>query len=199
MNIATITETVLVIACGALANEIIALKKINGLSQIAITCLPASYHNTPKKIPEALRIKIREGHKHYDKIFVAYGDCGTGGAIDKVLEEEGAERIGGAHCYAFFSGLEVFDDMHLKHPGTFYLTDFLVRHFDTLVIKGMGLDRFPQIRDMYFGNYQRLVYLAQTDDDNLTIQARQAAKRLDLEFVRHYTGYGDLQTAMLDL
>lgn len=197
--IQTGTRTVLVIACGALANEIIALKEINALAHVSIKCLPAKLHNTPNKIPDAIRAKIHLERDAYDDIFVAYGDCGTGGALDKVLEEEGVERIGGAHCYAFFAGLDTFDDMHMKHPGTFYLTDFLVKHFDTLVIKGMGLDRFPELRDMYFGNYERLMYLAQTEDDNLMEQARQAAARLDLKYAYKFTGYGDLATALKNL
>jgi Protein of unknown function (DUF1638) len=199
MNIHSSGKTVLIIACGALAKEILAVIKINELAQISVTCLPAKYHNTPMKIPAALRAKIREGRKQFDNIFVAYGDCGTGGAIDAVLEEEGVSRIGGAHCYAFFSGVDRFETMHLENLGTFYLTDFLVRHFDTLIVKGMGLDRFPKIRDLYFGNYERLVYLAQTDDDILTSKARDAAKRLELTFVRQFTGYGDLATSMLKL
>ena len=198
-TIPTANKTVLVIACGALANEIIALKDINSLAHVTIKCLPAKLHNTPDKIPGAIRAKIHLERDAYDDIFVAYGDCGTGGALDKVLEEEGIERIGGAHCYAFFAGLDAFDDMHLKHPGTFYLTDFLVRHFDTLVIKGMGLDRFPELRDMYFGNYERVMYLAQVDDESLTDQAREAAAKLGLKFVRKFTGYGDLALALQDL
>lgn len=192
----TSKETVLVIACGALANEVLALKEINGLSHLSLTCLPASYHNTPDRIPDALRDKITESRQQFDKIFVAYGDCGTGGMIDTLLEEEGVERIGGAHCYAFFAGLEAFEALHLEQPGTFYLTDFLVRHFDSLIIKGMGIDRFPELRDMYFANYERLVYLAQTDDEDLTTEAKRAAAKLDLTFVRQFTGYGDLGIAM---
>ncbi len=189
-------ETVLVIACGALANEILALKEINGLAHITLDCLPASYHNTPDLIPDVLRRKIHESRGNYDKVFVGYGDCGTGGIIDRMLEKEGVERIGGAHCYAFFAGLDAFEALHDEEPGTFYLTDFLVRHFDSLVIKGMGIDRYPELRDMYFANYTRLVYLAQTDDPELTGQAEHAAQQLELAFVRRFTGYGDLGMAM---
>lgn len=196
MTIQISNKSVLVIACGALATEILALKEINGLAHMTVKCLPAKLHNTPDKIPAAVRTKIREERDFYGEIFVAYGDCGTGGALDKVLAEEEVERIGGAHCYAFFAGLDTFDTLHLDDPGTFYLTDFLVRHFDTLVIKGMGLDRFPELRDMYFGNYNRLMYLAQTENENLTRQARKAAERLDLTFVRHFTGYGGLALAL---
>ena len=191
--------TVLVIACGALASEVLALKSLNGWDHIQLTCLPAKLHNTPAKIPDALRRKIRAERSTFDHIFVAYGDCGTAGGIDKVIEEEGCERIGGAHCYAFYMGLEAFDSMHMDNPGSYYLTDFLVKHFDTLVYKGMGLDRFPELRDMYFGNYNRLVYLAQTDDPELTRQAEKAAQRLGLDFHRHSAGYGDLETALAAL
>ncbi len=190
---------VLIIACGALANEVIALKALNGWNHIDLTCLPAKWHNTPAKIPDGLRAKIQAERENYDRIFVAYGECGTGGKLDQVLEEEDVQRIGGAHCYAFYSGLETFDDLHMSNPGSYYLTDFLVRHFDTLVFKGMGLDRFPELRDMYFANYDRLVYLAQTDDDDLTKRAEQAAETLGLNFHRHPTGYGDLATALAAL
>ncbi|MBL4756109.1 MAG: DUF1638 domain-containing protein [Rhizobiales bacterium] len=198
-NLTGAEPSVLVIACGALANEIIALKEINGLAHMSITCLPANYHNTPMKIPDALRAKIHEAKPDYDQIFIAYGDCGTGGALDRVIEEEGVERIGGAHCYAFFAGLEEFDEMHMEHPGTFYLTDFLVRHFDNLVFKGLGLDRFPELMDTYFGNYERLMYLAQTEDEDLTKQAEAAAQRLNLDFARRFTGYGELGAVMAKL
>lgn len=193
------TPKVLVIACGALANEVIALQKLNSWQHIELTCLPAKWHNTPAKIPQGLRAKIRASRETHDQIFVAYGECGTGGELDRVLEEEGVSRIEGAHCYAFFTGVGEFDEMHMAHPGSYYLTDFLVRHFETLVIKGMGLDRYPELRDMYFANYERLVYLAQTDDPDLTARARQAADRLDLAFHRHPVGYGDLETALAAL
>ena len=129
----------------------------------------------------------------YDEILCLYGDCGTGGELDRVLAEEGVTRIAGAHCYEFFAGAANFDAMMEAEPGTFFLTDFLVRHFDRLVIEGLGLDRFPQLRDDYFGNYRRVVYLAQFDDETLTGKAEAAADRLGLAFERRFTGIGGVE------
>jgi hypothetical protein len=180
---------VLVIACGALAREVLALR----LDAIDLACLPASLHNRPERIPEAMRAKIRANRAAYDEIFCLYGDCGTGGALDHVLAEEGVRRIEGAHCYAFFAGEDAFAALAEEEPGTFYLTDFLARHFDTLVIKGLGLDRFPQLRDDYFGAYRRVVHLAQFDDPETTAKARAAADRLGLAFERRFTGLAGLR------
>ncbi|MFO1150915.1 MAG: DUF1638 domain-containing protein [Alsobacter sp.] len=180
----------LVIACGALAREILAVKQANGLDHLDVTCLPAIWHNRPEKIPEGVRRKIRAARGRYDEILCLYGDCGTGGLLDAVLAEEGVERIGGDHCYAFFAGLDAFAGLHDAEPGTFYLTDYLVRHFDRLMIRGLGLDRYPQLLKDYFGNYARVLYLAQTQDEALTRKAEQAAARLGLAFERIFTGYG---------
>jgi Protein of unknown function (DUF1638) len=179
---------VLVIACGALAREILALK----LDWIDLTCLPASLHNRPERIPEAMRTKIRANRAAYDEILCLYGDCGAGGALDRVLAEEGVKRIAGAHCYEFYAGSEAFAALAEEEPGTFYLTDFLARHFDTLVIKGLGLDRFPQLRDDYFRAYRRVVHLAQVDDPETTAKAKAAAERLGLAYERRFTGLGGL-------
>ena len=182
---------VLVIACGALARELVYLQR-EILGPIDITCLPAELHNRPKAIPGEMRRKIAENRSRYDEILCLYGDCGTGGELDRVLQEEGVARIEGAHCYEFFAGSENFAAITAEEPGVFFLTDFLVRHFDRLVIKGLGLDRFPQLRDDYFGNYRRLVYLAQFDDEELTAKAQAAAERLGLSFERRATGLGEL-------
>lgn len=181
-------QKVLVIACGALAREVLALK----LDAIDLVCLPASLHNRPERIPAAIRAKIRASRARYDEILCLYGDCGTGGELDRVLAEEGVTRIEGAHCYAFFAGEQVFAAMAEEEPGTFYLTDFLARHFDALVIKGLGLDRFPQLRDDYFGAYRRVVHLVQFDDPEMTAKARAAAERLGLAYERRFTGLGGL-------
>jgi len=146
----------------------------------------------PEKIPEGVRGKIREARGKYDRIFVAYGDCGTGGELDRVLAEEGVERIDGPHCYQFFAGTDAFTALMDAEPGSFFLTDYLARHFDRLMIEGLGLDKHPELRDDYFGNYKRLVYLAQTDDADLTARAADAAKKIGLEFERRLTGYGEL-------
>lgn len=192
----TATRKTLLIACGALAREMMALIEANGWTHLALECLPAKLHNRPEKIPEAVRAKIRDLRADYDRILVAYADCGTGGRLDKVLEEEGVQRIGGPHCYSFYAGAAAFDEMHDEEPGSFYLTDYLARHFDTLIIKGMGLDRYPQLLADYFGNYRRLVYLAQTEDKALRDKAKRAAERLGLEYEYRFTGYGELLAFM---
>ena len=182
----------LLIACGALAREVIELIRLNGWRHMTVSCLPAAWHNTPAKIPEGVRNKIRDARDRYDTIKVLYGDCGSGGLLDAVLEEEGVERIPGPHCYAFYAGLEAFDSLAEDEPGTFYLTDYLVRHFDRLVIEGLGLDRHPELRDDYFGNYTAVLYLAQTEDPALEAQARAAAERLGLAYRYRFTGMGGL-------
>ncbi len=181
-------ERTLVIACGALAREFLAVKALGGLDHLDITCLPAIWHNRPEKIPEGVRRKIRAARGKYDDILCFYGDCGTGGMLDVVLREEGVERIEGEHCYAFFSGLETFATEHEREIGTFYLTDYLVRHFDRLIWKGMGLDRYPQLLPTYFGHYTRLLYLAQIPDPALDAKAEAAAKKLGLRYERLDTG-----------
>ena len=189
---------VLLIACGALGREIIDVLRRSGWQHFDVTCLPAIWHNTPQKIPEAVREKIRKSRADYDRIFVLYGDCGTGGMLDAVLAEEGVERIEGAHCYGFFSGNAEFGAKAEENPFSFYLTDYLARHFDRLIIQGMGIDRHPQLRDMYFGNYTTLVYLAQIKDPDLEDKARQAAEKLGLTYEYRFTGYGELGQFIAD-
>ncbi len=186
----------LLIACGALAREIIDLTRLNGWDHLSVTCLPAVWHNTPQKIPEAVRAKIQAARGDFARIFVLYGDCGTGGLLDKVLEEEGVERIAGPHCYAFFAGLDRFEEWHEANLGCFYLTDYLARHFDRLIIEGLGIDRHPELLPMYFGNYNSLVYLAQTEDPALQEKAAAAAERLGLAYSYRFTGYGGLSQAL---
>ena len=186
----------LLIACGALAREIKALIDANGWTHMALECLPANLHNRPEKIPGAVRDKIAVSRAKYDRILIAYADCGSGGLLDRVLEEEGVERIGGPHCYSFYAGAQAFDALHDDEPGTFYLTDYLARHFETLIVKGMGLDRHPQLLGDYFGNYRRLVYLAQTEDPGLAEKAKAAAARLGLDYEYRFTGYGELADFM---
>ncbi|MEQ9256899.1 MAG: DUF1638 domain-containing protein, partial [Alphaproteobacteria bacterium] len=188
----------LIIACGALARELLAIIRVNGWSHMDITCLPASLHNRPEHIPERVRDRIRENRDRYDAIYVAYADCGTGGLLDRVLAEEGVTRIGGPHCYSFFAGHEDFDRLMDEELGSFFLTDYLVRHFHTLIIKGLGLDRHPELQDMMFGNYRRLVYLAQTDDADLVAKAQAAADRLGLAFEMRRTGMGELARFVQD-
>ena len=190
-------KNVNIIACGALANELVALKSLNDWQHFNIDCLPAKYHATPDLIPNAVREKISQIRAKNDgEILVAYGDCGTGGMLDKVLEETQTSRLPGAHCYQFFAGHDAFNDLHEAEIGTFYLTDFLTQHFETYVWKMLGLDRKPELLEMYFGNYKKLVYLAQTENPELTAKAIIGAKRLGLSFERIFTGYGEMQTEL---
>ncbi len=184
--------TTQLIACGALAWEIAELIRANGWSHMSISCVPAHYHNTPDKIPDAVRAKIRAARGSYDRIVVVYGDCGTGGLLDDVLAEEKVERIPGPHCYQFYAGETNFAALMDDEPGSFFLTDYLVRHFDLLILRGLGLDRNPQLLGDYFGNYRKLVYLAQIEDAGLVERAKTAAERLGLAYEYRYTGYGEL-------
>ena len=190
---------VLLIACGALAREILDLKTANGWTHLDLTCLPANYHLYPDKITAAVRATVAKYRARYDTIFVVYADCGTGGLLQAACAEMGVEMVAGPHCYSFFEGNERFAKQSETEITTFYLTDFLVRQFDAFIIKPMGLDRHPELRDMYFGNYEKLVYQAQTDDPDLTEKARACAEKLGLTFERRFTGYGDLTTHLARL
>jgi hypothetical protein len=185
-------EGMLIIACGALAHEITALRRANHWDDLQVRCLPADLHNRPEKIPGAVRAMIHESRSRYRSIFVAYADCGTGGMLDAVLREEGVERIPGAHCYEFFATAPVFTALAEAEPGTFYLTDFLLRHFERLVIQGLGLDRHPELFPTYFGNYRKLVYLAQAPAPGSEEAGRAVAKRMGLDYEYRATGYGTL-------
>ena len=182
-----LAQSVLVIACGALAHDLVRVKALNQWRHMDIQCLPAELHNHPQKIPEAVRNKIEQNRHKYQSIFVAYSDCGTGGLLDAVLQQYGIERLPGAHCYEMFSGAKKFKELHEAELGTFYLTDFLATHFDRLIIKGLALDRFPQLKDQFFNNYKKLVYLAQLDDMEIDKKARNAADYLELEYQRVLT------------
>jgi len=183
----------LVIGCGALARELVELTRRAGLPAMDLTCLPASLHNRPERIPGAVQARIRRARADgYDRIFVAYADCGTGGLLDRVLDAEGIARLEGAHCYEVYAGRAAFASLSDEEPGTFYLTDYLVRNFDRLIVRGLGLDRHPELLPIYFGNYTRLVYLAQSDDSELTARAEAAAGRLGLPFERRLVGLGEL-------
>jgi len=189
-------ERVLVIACGAIAREIVELKRLNGWFAMDVQCLTPELHNRPERIPEAVRAAIASGRERYSRIFVAYADCGTGGRLDAVLEQEGIERLPGAHCYEFFATAGVFAELSEAEPGTFYLTDFLVRHFDRLVVRGLGIGPHPELATEYFRHYRRVVYLAQRCDDGLERAARGIAERLQLEYFRRFTGCGELATSL---
>ena len=188
---------VLVIACGALAREILAIRDQQGLAHLDLHCLPAILHNSPGAIPAAVAAAVTARRAAYESVFVAYADCGTGGRLAALCADLGVEMLAGPHCYSFFAGNAAFAT---HGEGTaFWLTDFLVRQFDAFVIRPLGLDRHPQLRDVYFGNYDRLIHLAQTDDPALDAAARAAAARLGLAHERRFTGYGDLAPALASL
>jgi hypothetical protein len=190
-------EKVRVIACGMIAREVLALKDQLRLDTIDLACLPADFHHHPERIAPAMERAILEARAEgFTRIFAGYADCGTGGALDTVLERHGVARIEGPHCFSFYVGNAAFaarGDAHMTH---FFCTDFLARQFETFLIEPLGLDRHPELRDMYFGHYTHLVYLAQTVDPVLEEKARAAADRLGLAYAYEYTGYGDLAEAL---
>lgn len=190
------TRPALVIACGALAREITTLVETNQWHHLRVQCIPAKIHNTPHLIPDAVRKIIHAARDDYSELFVAFADCGTGGLLDAVLEEEKVERLPGAHCYEFFAGSAAFAALAEEELGTFYLTDFLARHFDRIILKELGILDHPELRDMYFGNYKKLVYLAQSDNPELTKLAQDAAVKLNLVYEYRRTDYGDLETGL---
>jgi hypothetical protein len=189
----------LVLACGALAGDLRAVLAAGGFdTHIEVEYLPANLHNRPELIAPALRPRVQAACDAGRPVFVAYADCGTGGALDALLAEfPGVDRLPGAHCYEVFAGSVAFDALHHDELGTFYLTDFLAKHFDALVWNGLGLDRHPELRDTYFGAYRRVALLSQVPDANVVARARAAAARLGLEFVHHPTGRAGLRTPML--
>lgn len=187
------SKKVHVIACGAIAREILAVKALNGLDHLTLECLPAIWHVTPQKIAPALREKIAEARASgHDNIFIGYAECGTQGEVDKICAEEGITRLSGPHCYAFFTGTEKFLAECEMEFTAFYLTDLITRQFEAFVIEPLKLDRHPELRDMVFGNYTKIVYLAQTDDAELQAKAKWAADYLKLDYEYRFTGYGDL-------
>lgn len=188
---------VLLLACGALAREIIDLKKTNGWDHLDLQCLPAVFHNHPERIVPAVKAAVATHRGTYDDIFVVYADCGTGGLLKAACDEIGVSMVEGPHCYSFFEGNTAFAAR--EEMSAFYLTDFLVRQFEAFVWKPLGLDRHPELRDMYFGHYTTLVYQAQTDNVDLTHLAKSHAERLGLTFERRFTGYGDLATSLAKL
>ena len=183
-------ERLLVLACGALAREVLAVSRANRWEHVDVHCLPAKLHVTPDRIPAAVDEALAQRIGRYDRVFVGYADCGTAGALDRVIERHGAERLPGAHCYAVYAGLDEWEAMHDEEPGTYYLTDFLVQHFDSLVVRPLGLDRHPQQREDYIGNYRRVLYLSQADDPAMVEAARACAERIGLPFEHRATGYG---------
>jgi hypothetical protein len=190
--------TTLLVTCGALAREVIAIRDRHGWDA-KVLALPALYHNTPERIPGAVAARIERSGHEFERVIVVYGDCGTGGMLDRTLEASGIERVSGPHCYEMYAGAAGFAALAGEEPGTFYLTDYLARSFDHLVIEGLGLDRAPELRDSYFKNYRRMVYLQQRDDPALLEKARAAAEALSLPLEVRPTGYGALESRLIDL
>jgi hypothetical protein len=189
--------TTALIVCGALAREVLALKEKHGWDA-EVLAVPALLHNEPTRIPPAVRERIREARQKYARVVVVYGDCGTGGLLDRMLAAEGVERVRGPHCYEMYAD-GAFEQLMHEAPGTYFLTDYLVQSFDHLVIEGLGLDRYPELRDEYFRNYSRVVYLAQQDDEGLRARARWAAEALGLPLEIHRVGYGALEKRLVEL
>lgn len=187
----------LLIACGALAHEILALKRLNGWDHIDLACLPAKLHLYPDRITEEVEKAVLKHRADFAQIFIVYADCGTGGQLTAKCKALGVEMIAGPHCYSFFEGNDAFAQ-HEDEITAFYLTDFLVKQFDAFVWRPMGLDKHPELLPMVFGNYTKLVYQAQTKDPALEAKAQSCARRLGLAYEYRFTGYGDLAVALKD-
>ena len=183
---------VLLLACGALAHEVLAIKKAGGWDHLDLQCLPANLHLWPDRIPPAVETAVEAARGTYQSIYVLYADCGTGGQLAATCARLGVEMLEGPHCYSFFEGNARFAQIAETELTAFYLTDVLTRQFDAFVWRPMGFDRHPELIPMMFGNYEKLVYQAQTDDPSLDEKARDAARRLGLAYERRFTGYGDL-------
>jgi hypothetical protein len=193
---ATGAGRILLLACGALAREILAVRAANGWDHMDLHCLPANLHLWPDRIPDAVERAVHENRTRYDRIFIVYADCGTGGLLQARCDALGVEMVAGPHCYAFFEGVDAFAAKAEDELTAFYLTDFLVRQFDAFVWEPMGFDRHPELISLMFGNYTKLIYQAQTDDPALDAKAQACAKRLGLAYERRFTGYGDLARAL---
>jgi len=187
-----------IIACGAIVREMIAIAKRQGWD-FELTAVPAQLHNRPEQIAPAVAARLDAWAHRFDLILLGYADCGTGGSLDALIARYNhVVRISGPHCYEFFGGND-FVEHNEAHLGTFYLTDFLARHFDGLVWKGLGLDRHPQLRDLYFGNYTHLLYLQQLTDQDETARAQAAAEKLGLTYKHTFTDLTVLEARLVEL
>ena len=189
-------KEILIIGCGAIAHEVKEIIRLNYWDNVRLQCLNADLHNTPKILPKKIKEAIDSNLNDYSKIFLAYADCGTGGLIDLILKDYDIERLDGAHCYEFYSGSSVFEELSEKEIGTFYLTDFLVKNFDRLVVDGLGIQKYPSLKEDYFKNYKNVVYLAQKQDNVLESKARECADYLNLEFSTLFTGLNNLENQL---
>ncbi len=193
------SDKILILACGALAKEIAVLIHLNGWTHLKTRYLPAILHNTPEKITEQLRMVLQSSQTKFSKIFIGYADCGTGGKIDSLLDEFDVQRLPGAHCYEFFAGKQTFAEIIKEEIGSYFLTDFLVKAFEKLVWQGMKIDRHPELLPIYFKHYKKLVYLAQSENQELQTQAYEIAGRLGLVYEKRFTGYGELEHSLAAL
>jgi hypothetical protein len=191
-------KPVALILCGALAREVLAIVARHQWP-VHIEAISAREHMTPRTIAPLVEQKIRALLPRFERIAVVYGDCGTGGALDRVLDTYNVPRISGPHCYEMYAGAQQHDAIVAAQPGTFFLTDFLLRGFDGLVWKGLGLDRHPELIADYFAHYTQLVYLAQTTDAALLEKAQNVAQRLNLPLEIRNTGYGALELRLIEL
>ncbi|MBX2879243.1 MAG: DUF1638 domain-containing protein [Granulosicoccus sp.] len=189
-------KTTLIIACGALAQELVTILKANDWHHVEVRCLPAKWHNTPEKITPAIASLIDETRGQYQSTLVAYGDCGTGGQLDSLLARENIERLPGDHCYSFFAGEQAFSQLAEQELGTFYLTDYLAANFDRLILQDLGIKAHPELIEMYFGHYTRLLYLAQQPSPKLKILAKAAADALGLNYVYRETGLSPFEHSL---
>jgi len=188
-----------VLACGALATELVELVRANDLEQVVVDCLPASLHHRPALIPDALRERLAKSASQYDRIIIGYGDCGTNGGIDDVCEEYGATRVPGEHCFEFYAGPALYARLQDAEIGTFYLSDFFARHFSLFVLEPLGITAHPELAELYFGNYRKIVYVSQAPTPDLLARAQDAADHLGLDFEHHHVGYGDLGSTIVTL
>lgn len=188
--------TTALVVCGAVAREVLALRAKHGWDADVLG-VPAQLHNTPERLPAAVAARLRQASERYERTVVVYGDCGTGGQLDRALRPAGVGRIRGPHCYEWYAG-DDFAALMAEAPGTFFLTDYLVRSFDHLVVQALGLDRFPELRAEYFRNYTRCLYLAQTDQPELRERAAWAAAQLGLPLEIRAVGYGALEARLLE-
>ena len=193
------SDKILVIACGALAKEINALIRMYNWTHLQLRYLPAKLHNEPNKIPQNIRKNLITAQNKFSQIFIGYADCGTGGKLDNLLEEFGVQRLPGAHCYEFFSSNQTFSKILEEEPGSFFLTDFLVKSFEKLIWQGLKINSHPELLNIYFRHYKRLIYLGQTENQALQTQAKEIAQRLGLNYLYRFTGYGALPPARSDL
>jgi hypothetical protein len=180
------------IICGALAREVLDIVARHGWDA-EVLGVPALDHNYPERIAPDVEELIERWRSTYERLIVVFGDCGSRGALDALLKRyPDIPRIDGPHCYEMYGGA-AFHELMEEEPGTFFLTDFLLRGFEGLFIKEMGLDRYPELRDEYFRNYRRVVYLVQNRDEELIAKAGRVAERLGLPLEVRETGYGALE------